>query len=258
MNNNKKIILSFNMNAWCPICKDITFDEKISKVAEYLKNKYDNMTEVAVICLQEFIPGTDCKYVNKLKEAFPAYSLLLPPNFDYFEHTKSLLTITLVRKEYKKEILRFESCLPNRICYFKVWLDDTPVPVRIMNIYAVQTVAFSPGAAASYIAGRKQAKEELWSRILSEAKSCTEPLVICGDFQEGSTGPNIKKLFDMGFREKVSLPTVRNDFFGPEQNIDHFLYNAAAWEKWYPVKMDYDGNLLDEISDHVLLAAVSA
>ena len=77
--------------------------------------------------------------------------------------------------------------------------------------------------------------------------------------QEGSkTGSHIKKLADLGFREKNGgfFPTVRNNLF-EEWNIDHFLYNPAAWEKYYPVSFEHDGNLLDELSDHILLAAVS-
>ena len=78
--------------------------------------------------------------------------------------------------------------------------------------------------------------------------------------QEGShKGSHIKKLNEIGFREKNGgfFPTVKNDYF-EERSIDHFLYNPAAWEKYYPLCLEYDGNLLDVLSDHVLLAAVSA
>ncbi len=254
----KKIIVSQNFNGWCPVT-DIKYSKKITLFAEYVSNKYSNLAEVAVICIQEFIGGKDGKYLDELEKAFPSYDILTPPGFNQLEHPKSLLTITLVRKEYGYKLIRFESCLQNRICYIKVWFDDSPLPIRILNMYAVQTAQFT-SKAAWYITKRKEQKEDLWTSIISEAKSCTEPLLILGDMQEGSkTGPHIKQLADLGFREKNGgfFPTVRNDFF-QEWNIDHFLYNPAAWEKFYPVSFEHDGNLLDELSDHILLAAVSA
>lgn len=254
----KKIIVSQNFNGWCPVITDIKYSDKIILFSEYIRNKYPNLAEVAVICLQEFIAGKNGKYLEELKKAFPAYDILTPPGFHIPEHPRSLLTISLVRKEYRHELIRLESCLPNRICYLKVWLDDTPL--RILNMYAVQTAKFPSGAAASYIAKRKEQKEDFWSVIISEAEVCTEPLLLCGDMQEGShKGSHIKKLTEFGFREKNGgfFPTVKNDYF-EERSIDHFLYNPAAWEKYYPLCLEYDGNLLDVLSDHVLLAAVSA
>lgn len=253
----KKIIISQNFNGWCPVT-DIKYSEKIKLFAEYIGNKYSNLTEVAVICIQEFIGGREGKYLEQLKRAFPAYDILTPPGFNQHDHPKSLLTITLVRKEYDYKLIRFESCLPNRICYVKVWFDDTPVPLRILNMYAVQTANF-PSGAAWYISKRKEQKEDLWMSIISEAESCIEPLLICGDMQEESNkGVHIKKLADLGFREKDGgfFPTVRNKFFD-EWNIDHFLYNPFAWEKFYPVSFEHDANLLEDLSDHILLAAAS-
>lgn len=254
----KKIIVSQNFNGWCPVT-DIKYSEKITLFAEYVRNKYPNLAEVAVICIQEFIGGKDGKYLDELEKAFPSYDILTPPGFNHIEHPKSLLTITLVRKDYGYKLIRFESCLPNRVCYTKLWFDDSPLPLRILNMYAVQTAKF-PSGAAWYITKRKEQKEDLWASIISEANSCTEPLLILGDMQEGSkTGSHIKKLLEIGFRERNGgfFPTVRNDFF-QEWNIDHFLYNPAAWAKFYPVSFEHDGNLLNELSDHILLAAVSA
>ena len=258
----KKIIISQNFNAYCPINADIKYSDKINLFAEYIRTKYSNLTEVAVINIQEFIGGHNGKYLGELEAAFGySYDVLTPPGFNELVHTKSLLTITMIRKDLGYELIRFDSCLPNRICYVKVWFDDTPIPLRILNMYAVQTAKFSSGAAPWYIAKRKEEKEALWSAILLEAESCTEPLLICGDMQEGSkTGAHIKKLMDLEFKEKNGgfFPTVRNDFFEVEQNIDHFFYNSKAWELYYPVSFECDANLLDELSDHILLAAISA
>lgn len=258
----KKIILSQNFNGWCPVNKNITYSEKITLFADYLRWKYANLTEVAVICIQEFIGGRNGRYLKQLEESFNhSYDIITPSGFNQYEHPRSLLTITMVRKELEYMPIKFESCLPNRISYVKVWLENTPIPLRIMNVYAVQTAKFAPGAAAWYMTERKEEKEELWTAILSEAEKCSDALLICGDMQEGSkTGLHIKKLTDMGFKEKNGgfFPTVQNEIFEAEQNIDHFLYNPRAWNNFYPLFLEYDGNLLNELSDHILLAATSA
>lgn len=257
----KKIVISYNFNGWRPVATNITYSEKIKLFAKYIKGKYANLAEVAVINLQEYIGGASGKYVDELENAFSEYDVLTPPGFNYLEHYKSIMNVTLIRKEYGYKLIRIESCLPNRICYVKVWFDDTPIPLRIMNLYAVQTVCFPTSASELYINKRREQKESLWAVVQNEAKSCDEPLLILGDMQEGTkNGPHIKKLNELGFKEKNGgfFPTVNNEIFAEEQNIDHFLYSSKAWDAYYPVSFEYDGNLLDELSDHVLLAAVSA
>lgn len=253
----KNLFLSQNMNSWCSQ-SDLSLAEKIDLFSDYLKKKYMN-DEVAVINLQEVIGGRGGLYLNALQKAFPGYDIITPISFDHLKHHKSLINVTLIRKNLGYMPIRFDSCLPNRVVYLKVWLKDNPVPIRIMNVYAVQTAMFSQGAASWYVSKRNELKEELWSAVLEEAERCHDPLIICGDLQEGSTGKHIQKLTEMGFKEKNGgfFPTVRNDIF-KEKSIDHFLYNQKAWEEFYPVSMELDANLLDELSDHVLLAATSA
>lgn len=254
----KNIVLSQNMNSWCSQ-SDLSLAEKIELLSEYLRKKYTNLAQVVAINLQEVIGGRNGIYLDALQKAFSSYDIITPIAFNHLQHYKSLINVTLIRKDLGYMPIRFDSCLPNRIVYLKVWLKDNPVPIRIMNVYAVQTAMFSVGAAPWYVSMRKDQKEKLWSTILAEAERCQDPLLICGDLQESNTGKHIQKLAEMGFKEKNGgfFPTVRNEFF-TEQCIDHFLYNEKAWEKFYPVSMEHDANLLDELSDHVLLAATSA
>lgn len=255
----KNILLSQNMNSWISQ-SDLSLAEKIDLFSDYLKKKYRNLAEVVVINLQEVIGGGDGLYLNALQKAFPGYDIITPISFNHLQHHKSLMNVTLVREGLGYMPIRFDSCLPNRIVYLKVWLNDNPTPIRIMNVYSVQTAVFSKGAAPWYIFKRKEQKEELWSAVLAEAERCRhDPLIICGDMQESSTGKHIQKLTEMGFKEKNGsfFPTVRNEIF-TEQCIDHLLYNEKAWKICYPVSIEHDANLLDVLSDHVLLAATSA
>lgn len=253
----KKIIISLNFNGYLPISRNLSFSEKIAVFANYLNNKYKNLSAVAIICLQEFIGGKNEEYINELQKAFPLFEVVKPQGFNVLEHPRSLISINLIRKEYRHESIRLDSCLPNRICYSKVWMGDTPV--CILNMYAVQTCIFSPGAASSFIAERKKLKTELWDTVLSEAERRSDPLILVGDMQEATrTGVHIKKLKDLGFMEKNDwFPTIRNYSFD-EWNIDHIFYNEAAWKAYYPSETDYDGNVMDELTDHVLIAAISS
>lgn len=101
----RKIIISQNFNSWCPVNTTIKQSDKIKMFAEYIKHKFPNFAEVAIICIQEFIGGKDCKYLDELEKAFPSYDVLTPPGFNQLEHPKSLLTITLVRKEYGYKLI---------------------------------------------------------------------------------------------------------------------------------------------------------
>ena len=83
-------------------------------------------------------------------------------------------------------------------------------------------------------------------------------IIALGDFQESSESSHIKKLKELGYKEVAAdFPTVRNDFFN-EKNIDHILFSTEAWDKFKPTGISLDGDLIDDISDHCLLAIMSA
>ena len=197
----KNILLSQNMNSWISQ-SDLSLTEKIDLFSDYLKKKYPNFAEVVVINLQEVIGGRGGIYLSALQKAFPGYDIITPISFNHLQHYKSLMNVTLIREGLGYMPIRFDSCLPNRIVYLKVWLKDNPTPIRIMNVYSVQTAMFSQGAAPWYVSKRKEQKEELWSAVLVEAERCHDPLIICGDMQESSTDKHIQKLTEMGFKEK--------------------------------------------------------
>ncbi len=250
-----KKIISQNFNSWCPVNARITQSDKIKLFADYIKNKYDS---AVIIAVQEFITGGG-KYLDELYEAFDKeYFVVVPPCFDYRTHARSLVTVTLLKKSSTErfEVRDLGKSLPNRISYIVAWIEGTPW--TIINIYAVQIANFT-GKAEWYAELRRRQHHELWQEILSEAwAQKDDSVIILGDFQESSKGSHIRELTEMGYIEiKTGLPTVRNCFF-KQWNIDHILFSKKAWNDFYPISMDYDGNLLDELSDHILLAAVTA
>lgn len=250
------INITFNMNSWCSIVPDISLGEKIKAFAEYINNKYDDLSGIVSINIQELICGNKAKYVKELETAFKDhFKAVTPPSFRYLAHPKSIMNVTLINSSIKYRVIPFAYTLPNRTIYFEVSLDGKLF--RILNYYAVQTQKLST-AANWYVAQRLIQKENLWSEVIAEATNCSEnsiPLLILGDMQESSQDIHIRQLLKLGFKEKNPdyFPTTRGF---SENRIDHMLYSREAWNDpaFYPVSMDFDGNLLDTLSDHVLLA----
>ena len=250
-------IVSYNLNGWKPVT-NLSYLDKIRTVGKYILGTYkESLPEV--IGLQEMIGGADAKYLSDLNEALDEnYNILTPPNFDHLTHHRSIMNVTLVRKDLIiTEVRPIGSILPNRIFDVIILIDGRPV--HVINYYAVQIQNFR-GKADWYILDRTVKHEELWRALLLAAETVKDDFVILlGDLQENSkNGNNILKLSKMGYCEKIAgFPTVCNDFFS-EQSIDHILYSRRAFELFKPSSFALDGNLLGEVSDHSMLVAISA
>lgn len=251
-------IISYNLNGWKPI-SSLSYSDKIKTWGKYINNTYNGALP-AIIGLQEFIAGTGAKYLSEMGQALDGnYTLLTPPDFNHLEHRRSIMNLTMIRKDLEiKGVQVIESELPNRIFDVVVLIDGQLV--HLINYYAVQVQNFK-GKADWYIKDRRAKHEDLWQALLASADFLKdECVVILGDFQENSKkdGKKIYKLTEMGYCEKVTgFPTVRNEFFS-EQSIDHIFYSKKAFEVFKPSSFALDGNLLGDVSDHSMLVAISA
>ena len=165
------------------------------------------------------------------------------------------MNITLIRRGIQYRVIPFAFTLPNRTIYLEAKIGEQNF--RILNYYAVQTQTLS-SAASWYAVKRLIQKETLWGEVLEEATHCSKnaiPLLILGDMQESSQDIHIQQLIKQGFREKnpVYFPTAKGF---QENRIDHMIYSQAAWNEpsFHPASMDFDGNLLGSITDHIMLA----
>ena len=248
-------IISFNFNSWKAVTL-VDYGSKINDFAKYIKKKY---SEPTIIAIQEFITGGG-KYLDKLYEAFEKkYYVITPPSFDYRTHKRSLVTVTLLNKKAvdKYEVFDIGHCLPNRISYVRAFICGNPW--YLMNCYMVQTANLK-GKADWYKELRKEQKEALWEEIMMElARQKDSRMIALGDFQESSDSIHLKTLEEKGYKEAVAgFPTVRNDFFDEYSNIDHILLSAGACAEFKTAEFVLDGDLIDELSDHSLLAIISA
>ncbi|MBD5548314.1 MAG: hypothetical protein HDQ97_13085 [Lachnospiraceae bacterium] len=248
-------IVSFNMNTWLPVDRSLSYERKINNFSVYVK-QLCNGTPPKVICLQEVIAGKGQIYLEFIKKEFSEYEVITPV-FDFEKHYKSIMSVTLIRKDilndYTVNVLDDE-CLPNRVNY--VVADIEGVLFRIINLHVPQIVNFK-NKATWYIDERKRLNEIMWKRLEEEAKKYKDvKVLIVGDFQESSDGPNIAKLKAAGYGVYASKnPTVDNIFF-LEKHIDHIIFSDSAIEALRPITLFTDSSVLGKLSDHCILYAV--
>lgn len=91
-----KLIVTFNLNGWLPVRRDITFAEKLKKASQEIA--FSDQQPI-IIMLQEMIGGRERKCIDLLEEYFEDYKVILPAGFDYHRHSRSILSVTLIRKD---------------------------------------------------------------------------------------------------------------------------------------------------------------
>ena len=127
-----KIIVSWNINGWLPVRRDITFAEKLKKATQEIA--FSDQQPI-IIMLQEMISGRDCKYIDMLEKYFENYTVILPAGFDYHRHWKSIFSVTLIRKDVMRsyKLFQVDEELPNRICGLMADIDG--IKTYIVNCH---------------------------------------------------------------------------------------------------------------------------
>lgn len=250
MKNN--YILCYNLNGWCPVSRKLSYEQKIRNFAGYVQEVYGEPT---VIMLQEVLAGRNQKFLNLIRTLFSGYEAITPV-FDYDTHWKSLLCITLIRKDAIQAyaVKEFDSELPNRINYVVADIDGEEY--HYINTHIVQTVNFR-NQAAWFIEDRKRMHEQQWDLLITEAKKNRESnLIIGGDLQEATSGNHITELVEAGYSVlPTHHATVKNAFFGTNDHIDQIIFSPNACSKMKPVAVFVDNNQVGVWSDHALIYA---
>ncbi len=248
-----KHIVTYNINAWMPVNTSMSYRMKISQVAAYIKRTYIN---ASIINLQEVLPGKEGKHLKQIRDAFQEEGYeMIQPIFDVNVHWKSVLTITLIRKDilnsYTVEELSGDY-LKNRITYTVA--DTSYGNLRILNCHVPQIANFR-NKAAWYIKERIDIHNKMWDAIISEAeKYKDEKFIICGDMQEGVSGPHVSLLKALGYHEITKgMPTIYNNAFRSEC-IDHIFFSESAKEVFQPGEVLVDTMQVGVLSDHALLS----
>ena len=109
-------IITYNENGYRPIDPAISFEQKLKDTAKDIKATYGLPL---IIMLQEVLAGRNMKFLNLLRVLYPEYELILPASFDYVTHYKSIMSVTLVRRDSlgSYRVVELDSELPNRTCY---------------------------------------------------------------------------------------------------------------------------------------------
>ena len=132
-----KLIVTFNLNGWLPVRRDITFAEKLKKASQEIA--FSDQKPI-IIMLQEMIGGR--KYIYLLEEYFKDYKVILPAGFDYHRHSRSIFSVTLIRKDVlgSYKLFQVDEQLPSRTCCVVAEIDG--VQTYIINAHVVQIQNF--------------------------------------------------------------------------------------------------------------------
>lgn len=180
-----KLIVTFNLNGWLPVRRDITFAQKLKKASQEIA--FSDQQPI-IIMLQEMIGGRDRKYIDLLEKYFQDYKVILPAGFDYHRHSRSILSVTLIRKDVlgSYKLFQLDEELANRICSVVAEIDG--VPTYIINAHVVQIQNFR-NQASWYIQERKRLHARQWKLLHEFLHEHRESNVILGEtFRKDGTG----------------------------------------------------------------------
>lgn len=220
-----KLIVTFNLNGWLPVRRDITFAEKLKKASQEIA--FSDQQPI-IIMLQEMIGGRDRKYIDLLEEYFKDYKVILPAGFDYHRHSRSIFSVTLIRKDVlgSYKLFQLDEQLPSRTCCVVAEIDG--VKTYIINAYVVQIQNFR-NQASWYIQERRHLQARQW-RLLHEFlhENRESTVILGGDLQEGRDGENISMIRKDGYIMNIwDYPTAKNAFFKDER-IDYLAFSPSA------------------------------
>lgn len=220
-----KIIVSWNINGWLPVRRDITFAEKLKKATQEIA--FSDQQPI-IIMLQEMISGRERKYIDMLEKYFENYTVILPAGFDYHRHWKSIFSVTLIRKDVMRsyKLFQVDEELPNRICGLMADIDG--IKTYIVNCHLVQIQNFR-NQASWYIQERRRLHARQW-RLLHEFlhENRESTVILGGDLQEGQDGENISVIKKDGYSMNIwDYPTAKNAFFKDER-IDYLAFSPSA------------------------------
>lgn len=218
------MFIQYNMNSYCAINKNLTYEDKIDAFVGHLKKRYVNLNNISAILITEYLAGKGGKYITLLEEELDYdFDIIVPLKYDYLNHPRALLTVIAINRSIKYDVLNYISPLPNRINYIRL-RPDNQKPLRLLGCYMVQTSKFYPGISEEYKKDRFELKEQVWDHVLAEAgdEDLEEDLVVFGDLNEGSDGENLKILTDeMGYVEYCGMHQAIEN-----ADVDHFFLKA--------------------------------
>ena len=252
-NNN---IVCYNENGHRPVNKAITFEQKLRDTVRDIRSTYGLPL---LILLQEVLAGRNMVYLDLLRGLLPEYELLLPASFDYVTHYKSIMSVTLVRRDAlgSYRVVELDSELPNRTCYVVAELNRVETHIFNSHIAQIQNFKYQ---ADWYIAERRRLHDQQWD-LLHEALHNNKDanVIFAGDMQESKSSSNLNKLMEDGYivSGASGTKTVRNSFFN-EACIDHIILSPnarAAFGK--DTEIIYDNSGVGKYSDHTLLCLCS-
>lgn len=252
MKRNNSIVC-YNENGHRPVNKTISFDQKLKDTAKDIKATYGFPL---IVMFQEILAGCNNKFLTSLRSLYPEYELFVPAGFDYVKHFKSIMSVTLIRRDAlgSYRVVELDSELPNRTCYVLAELNGFETHIINSHLTQIQNFKYQ---ADWYIAERRRLHDRQWE-LLHEAlhNNKNANVIFAGDMQESKSSSNLNKLMEDGYIVSGASGTkaVRNNFFNEESCIDHIILSTSARTAFgKDTEIIYDCSGVGKYSDHTLL-----
>lgn len=258
MNKNNSII-TYNVNGYRPVNKALSFAQRLKGSAQDIRSNFELPL---IIMLQEVIAGRSMRFLNLLRVLFPEYELIMPAGFDYVKHFKSIMSVTLIRRDElgSYRVLELDSELPNRLCYIIAEELSGLGTTHVINAHIAQCQNFKY-QVDWYICERKKLHQHQWDLLQGILQINKDANVIfAGDMQECKSGKNLSAFKKEGYiiSEASGIKTVKNSFFKEEACIDHIILSSGArGALGDETKIIYDNSRVGTYSDHTLLCLCS-
>ena len=218
----------------------------------------ENFARNEIMALQEFVPGEDCKWINRCKSINGVpYKVITPVGWNK-ENTGWTIAVTLIRSDVIKKyepltINDDKDTLSARYTYGIVTFKDN-TKIRLMNVYMPQ---LADADAKRVAAGRK-----FWNSVLEEIESipADEKLIILGDFNSGKDRKfkNHDNFLKLCKRMAMLDADKEYDtwFSGKARNrLDYiFISNSMATE-YTAITNQYEDALEFNVTDHMMIEA---
>ena len=191
----------------------------------------------AVVGVQEFVPGKNKWYWNKLKEILPDYIFFTPLNYDWEAHWRSAINLLLVKREKGISFVNKTLALPNDpeldFSGLYNWLEYTDTDGLKHEIFHMHAVQLSnDGKPIEYQKMRLKLHNAFWQAVHEQVLVNNNiSLIIMGDFNADSTDVNIKLIGSVlpdTFRESDS-PVLFSyiDPAGNSHRYDHIFATSG-------------------------------
>lgn len=258
---NEKFIVSFNLGGYAWKTTTETWQDRLERACMCIK---DVAPDAWIIGLSEVVLGTNSKYIDVIRNAFPNYEVVLPKAFskDY----KSAINVLLINREgYSGHTVMTLNQMNDSLLYNYVHIDSIYGCFRLLNVHMPHTCN---GNKAEWYQRKREELRSVFEHAVEDtcttySKEVDIQFIFMGDLNatpqdsfinkiSGLVNPSIYNATQTEDRKKS---TYHNSIYG-DSHIDYIFYSMGSMQG--DVIEVYRNEILNipivnKISDHCII-----